>query len=378
MKSSFRILLLVSIALLIPLLVGSLAGCSGKGEETIASSDKGSPEKEGGEDPVGKNPEASGLEALFVRLSAEAGDEPLTDLSPFQKTAYGAVGDDFVIRFSATGGEAKLDFAGKADKSYSGTFSATGSRLTVGGTSFRYAFFNSYLLLQSDFGMHILYPAAKLDSSAALALMRAGEGKTAGTSLSFDQGKVSLTLPGFSVKEGSYLLDRDSLTVLDTSRVNLALGKKLTVSSTESAANGPDNLCDGNTATRWSSSYNDNQWVTVDLGEVRSVSVLRLRWEVAAAKDFTIEVSTDGKSFETVYTEKDNSLADAWGTYSFDPVEARYVKLSCGRRLTQYGVSLYELEVYESYQEPGVFSYSLEGNELLLSDGENSYRFAVK
>lgn len=378
MKVSYRILLLISIALLIPLLVGSLAACSGKGEAPVLSSGGEGPEGDEAGAPVVDKTEASGLEALLVRLNAEAGDKPLADLSPFQKTAYGAVGDDYVIRFSADKGVATLDFAGKANKRYTGTLSATGSRLTVGGYDFRYAFFNSYLLLQSDFGMHILYPAAKLDASAALALMRAGEGKTAGTSLSFDQGKVSLTLPGFSVKGGSYLLDKESLTVLDTSRVNLALGKTVSVSSSESAANGSGNLCDGNLATRWSSSYSDNQWVTVDLGEVKTVSTLRLRWEIAAAKDFTIAVSADGRNFETVYTEKDNSLADAWGTYSFEPVEARYVKLSCGKRLTQYGVSLYELEVYESYQEEGVFTYSLEGEELILSDGKNSYRFAVK
>lgn len=45
---------------------------------------------------------------------------------------------------------------------------------------------------------------------------------------------------------------------------------------------------DGNLNFRWSSSFEDNQWISVDLGSIKSVSRITLNWEAAYAKGYNI------------------------------------------------------------------------------------------
>ena len=63
---------------------------------------------------------------------------------------------------------------------------------------------------------------------------------------------------------------------------NLAQGRPATASSTQFlTSNTPDKAVDGSLGSRWASSYNDNQWLRVDLGAARTVSRAVLRWEAA-------------------------------------------------------------------------------------------------
>ena len=69
---------------------------------------------------------------------------------------------------------------------------------------------------------------------------------------------------------------------------NLALGKASIASSAVQAAG---NAFDGNSGTRWESSATDQQYIIVDLGSVQSIDRIRLSWETALGKNFTLDIS---------------------------------------------------------------------------------------
>ena len=72
-----------------------------------------------------------------------------------------------------------------------------------------------------------------------------------------------------------------------------------TASSSDSDSNGPDRAVDGNPRTRWSSKFEDNQWIQVDLGAPVSFDQVTIVWEQAYARDFVIQVSDDGSGGPT-------------------------------------------------------------------------------
>jgi hypothetical protein len=100
---------------------------------------------------------------------------------------------------------------------------------------------------------------------------------------------------------------------------------------------------DGDPATRWSSSFKTGQSITVDLGERTQIARVKLNWESARAKNYEIQVSDDGTTFTTAKTVED-------GQGSVDDLEVsaegRYVRMFGSKRATQYGFSLFEMEVF--------------------------------
>src|SRR5262249_21415528 len=62
---------------------------------------------------------------------------------------------------------------------------------------------------------------------------------------------------------------------------------------------------DGDRDTRWSSAFADPQWLTVDLAAVLPLSRIRLSWEEAYAKEYALELSSDGTSWTTARRVKD-------------------------------------------------------------------------
>ena len=128
---------------------------------------------------------------------------------------------------------------------------------------------------------------------------------------------------------------------------NLALNQTASASSTETAGFEPYKAFDGDaTATRWSSSYANNQWISVDLGSAQNISRVVLKWETAYASSYRIETSSDNVN----WTIQKTITSGAGGTEdsSFPTVNARYVRMYGLTRATQYGFSLWEFEVYGS------------------------------
>lgn len=135
-----------------------------------------------------------------------------------------------------------------------------------------------------------------------------------------------------------------SVTVSAATSPNLALNKPTFTSSTENGGTPGSAAVDGDATTRWSSAFADPQWLYVDLGASYSLSRVKLIWEGAYGKDYQIQTSADASTWTTIKTVTGNTaltndLTGLSGT-------GRYVRLYGTARGTQYGYSLYELEVY--------------------------------
>ncbi|MGW9031572.1 discoidin domain-containing protein [Streptomyces sp. NPDC055722] len=152
-----------------------------------------------------------------------------------------------------------------------------------------------------------------------------------------------------------------TLSVLDSSRptTDLALHAPAEASSVDGSDHGATNATDGDPNTRWSSAYEDDQWITVDLGSQQSFDRVDLVWEQAYAKTFVVQVSADGSTW-TDAASVDNTAVPlpfnngnaSLQVEDFDARTARYVRIACGVRNTSWGNSLWSLGVVNS-ADPG-------------------------
>lgn len=151
---------------------------------------------------------------------------------------------------------------------------------------------------------------------------------------------------------------------------NLALGKTYAASSISGRNYAADNAFDGNTGTRWSSTDSDPQWISVDLGEVKRINRVKLYWESAYAKAYRIEVSDNAKNWTAVYSTEDGD--GGLDDITFSPTEARYVRMYGTERknkISGWGYSLYEFEVYSDSGAAIPASGTYEAEEASLSGG---------
>jgi hypothetical protein len=124
---------------------------------------------------------------------------------------------------------------------------------------------------------------------------------------------------------------------------NLALNRPATASSNESAAFPPNLAVDGNGGTRWSSAFSDPQWISVDLGATHAINRVVLRWETAFGQAYQIQTSNDGTTWTTIRS----TTTGVGGVEDFGVTgSGRFVRMNGTTRGTQWGYSLWELEVY--------------------------------
>lgn len=129
----------------------------------------------------------------------------------------------------------------------------------------------------------------------------------------------------------------------DVSDGDLARGRPVVASSTESPQYAAANAVDGNHATRWSSQFSDPQWIYVDLGERIALDRMVIRWETAFAAEYAVQVSDDASGWVEIRHQNGSG-----GTESLVGLEGsgRYVRVLGLRRATQWGYSIWSLEVY--------------------------------
>ncbi|VVD79838.1 Beta-galactosidase BoGH2A [Pandoraea aquatica] len=125
---------------------------------------------------------------------------------------------------------------------------------------------------------------------------------------------------------------------------NLAKGKPAFASGAESDGTPARFAVDGNPATRWSSDFNDNAWLAVDLGTSVPVSKVVLNWERAYGAAYEIQVSNDNQNWTRVASQPNGQ--GGVETVTFATTSARYVRMAGIKRSSQYGYSLFEFEVY--------------------------------
>jgi beta-glucanase (GH16 family) len=123
---------------------------------------------------------------------------------------------------------------------------------------------------------------------------------------------------------------------------NAALGRPATASSTENGGTPASAAVDGNAGTRWSSAASDPQWLRVDLGATQSICGVTLAWEAAYATAFQVQTSADGATWTTIHS----TTGGTGGTQALTVSgSGRYVRVYGTARATQYGYSLWELQV---------------------------------
>ncbi len=98
---------------------------------------------------------------------------------------------------------------------------------------------------------------------------------------------------------------------------------------------------DGSLLTRWSSGYEDNQWISFDFGQLKTVNKIIVFWEAAYAVDYDILTSLDNESWQLLLSlEKQDGQIDQ---LEFAPVQARFIKLLAKKRVNpQWGISIWE------------------------------------
>jgi beta-galactosidase/beta-glucuronidase len=126
---------------------------------------------------------------------------------------------------------------------------------------------------------------------------------------------------------------------------NLSYGRKAVAST---AMQDASLATDGGAGSRWESEYSDPQWIYVDLGKREKIETVVLKWEAAYAKKYELQISDDAKKWKTIYKE---DSGDGGTDVIKKPVEARYVKLQCISRATNFGYSLFEFEIYGKKQQ---------------------------
>jgi hypothetical protein len=135
------------------------------------------------------------------------------------------------------------------------------------------------------------------------------------------------------------------LEIINPGALGLAYQKPATASSSYAKEYLPANAVDGDPATYWSSTFADPAWLAVDLGEVHTISRVRITWENAYSKVFAVQASKDGQRWTDLFTEQNGK--GGISEVRFAPSEARHIRISCIKRGTQWGHAIRELEVFE-------------------------------
>jgi CxxC motif-containing protein (DUF1111 family) len=120
-----------------------------------------------------------------------------------------------------------------------------------------------------------------------------------------------------------------------------------TSSATASAGNNADQAIDGNASTRWESAFENGAWIQFDFGTKTPLGALRLVWEAAHAREYTLQVSDDGQT----WSQLRHVVGSRGGTEEFFNLGAnvRYLRLQGVTRATAFGYSLFEVE----FRSPG-------------------------
>ncbi|GLX93305.1 sialidase [Herbidospora sp. NEAU-GS84] len=132
--------------------------------------------------------------------------------------------------------------------------------------------------------------------------------------------------------------------------VLLSQGKTATSSSVEGGGTPASAAVDGNTGTRWSSLYTNDQWLQVDLGSAQAINKVTLLWEGAYGSAYKIQGSTNGTSWTDLQSvtggDGGTDTLTVSGTY-------RYVRMQGVTRATGWGYSLWEFQVFGPDGTPG-------------------------
>ncbi|MBR3087050.1 MAG: discoidin domain-containing protein [Kiritimatiellae bacterium] len=125
--------------------------------------------------------------------------------------------------------------------------------------------------------------------------------------------------------------------------VNLARLAKVSASGEENGSLAPRFAVDGDPRTRWGSRHRDGEWISLDFGRERTISRCAIDWENARAAEYRLEARAENGEWRTV--AKCESTAAGRAEHTFAPIRARHFRITGVRRGTDYGISIFEIDV---------------------------------
>lgn len=164
------------------------------------------------------------------------------------------------------------------------------------------------------------------------------------------KAKIRISDPTGKLKTTEYtviltLQQREKLQELKPDAEEIKV-QSTSASETVQAENPPEMTIDGDINTRWAGE--GKQWIMYDLGSEQTIGSIGLYWLTPSARtqNFGVEISVDGKNYETVYDGKSSGTAIAWEYLMLDNVKARYVRINVNGTSAGGWTSLMEAKFY--------------------------------
>lgn len=126
-----------------------------------------------------------------------------------------------------------------------------------------------------------------------------------------------------------------------------ALTLTATASSSYSLCYGPDKAIDSNESTNWIGGMNKSPWwITFNTGALSYITKINMKWQftVVTPKDYDIQVSSDGVTWESVYSGI-AGVYDIQGDIKDINKAARYIRLYI-RQIQYYFPMLRDVKIY--------------------------------
>jgi hypothetical protein len=148
---------------------------------------------------------------------------------------------------------------------------------------------------------------------------------------------------------------------------NMAQNKGASASSSADAAHSAMYAFDGIQSTRYTSSFNESQWLQADLGQAYLLSSVIIMWEKSYGKDFNILLSNDGTFTDLVSDsiQVRNHIFKVSSSMNIDTLRlktnrsARYVRMQGLHSATGNGYSIWEMMVMGSASNANLFPVSV-------------------
>ena len=108
---------------------------------------------------------------------------------------------------------------------------------------------------------------------------------------------------------------------------------------------------DGNTTSRWTSAFRDNEWLEGYFDRPVGIEQIVIKWETARASDFSMYL-LDAKTNWIQIDRRTGSTGPEDSLTFSRPLPARGIRILCEHRATEWGNSIYEVNMTGSTEGP--------------------------
>jgi hypothetical protein len=151
-----------------------------------------------------------------------------------------------------------------------------------------------------------------------------------------------------------------SLSFSKKGKINLACKKFAKCTSFEGTDMTAAAAVDDDSSTRWGGNYKtdpnkDSAWIYVDLGAVYTIDSVFINWEHSGAKEYyvqTADVASDNDQGWTNVAHIIDGMAWEKRPVKIAQTQARFVRVRCIKRISDFSYSIFELEVYAPSSTP--------------------------